>query len=420
MKILFSVGDLEKDLNATTKIVVQLAEKLGSLGHSCMIAGECSVYPQDEKTGNVVLKRLPSAKGIVKASEAFDDFFRKKAEDRNTARGTFVKRHPIHSIFLFLKYHPRYIQYQQKRYLRQINQLVAEFKPDAVVAVCKPVLPFETVAMNVSGCPVYLYQVDPFGLHRIDNPEDKNGFIGRETAVFERAEHIFTTPALLRQYSEAEEYKNYTPKMTAVEFPNINKHIFAETVKPAIEFSGEYINLLFCGIVTDQFRSPAKLLKLLEPLFDKGEKIRVYFLGDNMSATVTEYCLRYPDNVIAKDRVPAETALATMNDADVLFNISNTLDNQVPSKIFDYFSMGKPVLNLQKIENCPAEEYFAKYPLCYNLKEFEPADADSLLEFLKKAKGQQMAFADVEKIYAEATVDYVADVMEKVFEENIN
>ena len=119
------------------------------------------------------------------------------------------------------------------------------------------------------------------------------------------------------------------------------------------------------------------------------------------------------ENINEVERIAAEKA-------DILLNISNTLDNQVPSKIFDYFSMGKPVLNLQKIENCPAEEYFAKYPLCYNLKEFEPADTDSLVEFLKKAKGQQIDFAEVEKIYAEATVDYVADVMEKAFAKNIN
>ena len=121
-----------------------------------------------------------------------------------------------------------------------------------------------------------------------------------------------------------------------------------------------------------------------------------------------------------RNQVDVDTAFATMEKADVLLNISNAVDNLVPSKIFDYFSMGKPVLNLQKIENCPAEEYFAKYPLCYNLKEFEPADAEALWEFLKKAKGQKIAFADVEKIYAEATVDYVADVMEKAFAKNIN
>ena len=102
----------------------------------------------------------------------------------------------------------------------------------------------------------------------------------------------------------------------------------------------------------------------------------------------------------------------------MLLNISNTLDNQVPSKIFDYFSMGKPVLNLQKIENCPAEEYFEKYPICFNMKEFEKADSGMLYEFLKSTKGRKLDFDEVEKIYSKATVEYVAGVMAKVFEDN--
>ena len=419
MKILFSVGDLERDLNATTKIVMQLAEKLGSLGHSCTVAGQCSVNPKDEMVGAVQVKRLPWAKAIVKASEAFDSFFRENAADRNSARGTFVKKHPLHSVFLFLKYNPKYIQYQQKRYLRQIKQIAAELNPDAVVAVCKPILPFETVMTGLDGCPLYVYQVDPFGLHRIDNPDNKNGFISRENAVFEKAQHIFTTPILLKQYSETEEYKDFTHKMTAVEFPNIREYVADGKTNGAIDFDGEYINLLFCGIVTDDFRSPAKVLSLLETAFEKGEKIRVYFLGDNMSATVTEYCAKYPQNVVAVDRVPSETALATMDKADILFNVSNMLDNQVPSKIFDYFSMGKPVLNLQKIENCPAQEYFDRYPLCYTLKEFADCDAEAVVEFLKNAKGKQLDFETVREIYSEATLDYVAAVMEKAFAEGL-
>ena len=56
-------------------MVTQQKEK--ECGEMAYIFKNGKRYYQDEKTGNVVLKRLPSAKGIVKASEAFDDFFRK-------------------------------------------------------------------------------------------------------------------------------------------------------------------------------------------------------------------------------------------------------------------------------------------------------------------------------------------------------
>ncbi|MBQ5327038.1 MAG: hypothetical protein J6K80_07535, partial [Oscillospiraceae bacterium] len=94
--------------------------------------------------------------------------------------------------------------------------------------------------------------------------------------------------------------------------------------------------------------------------------------------------------------------------ADVLVNISNTVDNQVPSKIFDYFSMGKPVLNVQKIPDCPAQPYFDRYPLRFTLKENETADTEKLKQFLFKTKGARIDYSQVAQIYSGATVDTVA------------
>ena len=55
--------------------------------------------------------------------------------------------------------------------------------------------------------------------------------------------------------------------------------------------------------------------------------------------------------------VPAETARTMQTQADVLLNLGNAVDNQLPSKLFDYFAAGKPVLHLCVIENDPALPY---------------------------------------------------------------
>ncbi len=420
MKILFSVGELEKDVNATTKIVLQLAEKLCLLGHSCVVAGVCNAFPEDEEKNGVQIKRLPAVAPVVKASEVFEKFFLQSGRKRNSARMEFVKKHPVHGISLFFKYHPQYYKrVEQPRYLKQIKEIIKEFCPDALVCVCKPILPVETVALSDIDCPVYFYQVDPWGLHRVDNACNSEDIINKELSVFEKVKGVFTTPVLKRQYLQHKGYKKYADKIQAVEFPNIREYRQPEKAKSAIEFDDSYVNILFCGIVTDEFRSPEYTLKAMAPLFEKGDRIRMYFIGVNNSKTLDRYIEKYPHNVFFFDRVDSDTAFATMERADVLFNISNTLDNQVPSKIFDYFSMGKPVLNLQKIENCPAQEYFEKYPLCYNMKEFEDADTDELCSFIEGAKDMCISFAQVENIYKEATVEYVADIMEKTFAKNL-
>ena len=408
MKILFSVGEIEKSLNANTKIVLQVAENLADAGHQCIIAGVCSAFPQNEETkSGVIIKRLPAVKNVVKSSEKFENFVT-ASRDRNTARSRFVKKYPVSSVFQFLRYTNWYREkVEQPRYLAQLKKLVEEYKPDAVVCVCKPVNATQTVVNGGLTVPLYIWQLDPWGLHRLDNPDGRIEIIIRETEVFAKAEHIFTTPVLKEQYSTNKHYLPFMDKISAVEFPNIRQYS-SHGAESAVDFDKDYINLLFSGIVADEYRSPEKLLESLAELFDAGEKIRIYFMGTNNSNVLNKYIQRYPQNIKAVEKVSLETAFATMERADVLVNISNIVDNQVPSKIFDYFSMGKPVLNVQKIADCPAQPYFEKYPLQFTIKDYQFADTEKLKQFLYNSKNNSLPFGQIKQIYSTATVESVA------------
>ena len=420
MKILFSAGELDKELNANTKIVLQLAEYMAEAGHEVAVCGICYYRPCDEMHGGVLLKKFSAPKEIVKASEAFEDFISKG--DRNSLRGEFIKKHPFKAVCLGARYNAAYIdKVEQPSYLKQLESFAKEFAPDVMVLPYKPINSFEKVVNSGINVPMVAYQMDPWGLHRLDNESGDRAVVEKECAAFGKVKHIFTTPVLKRQYAEDELYKKYADKMTAVDFPNIKEKAKdkGEAVQSAIEFDDEYINILFCGVVADSFRSPEYALKALSGLFDSGEKVRIYFMGTNNSTVLDEYIEKYPSNVFFKEKVSADAAIATMESADVLFNISNKIDNQVPSKIFDYFAMGKPILNLQRIENCPAAEYFAKYPLVHNLEEFKTADTAALKEFLNTAKGKTVGFETVRELYKTATVEYVAESMLDCFEKII-
>lgn len=414
MKILFSAGELDKELNANTKIVLQLAEYMARQGHEVAVCGICYYRPCDEMYNGVLMKKFSAPAPIVKANEAFENFISKG--DRNALRGQFIKKHPFKSVYLAARYNAFYIEkVEQPLYLKQLKSFVQQFAPDVMVLPYKPINSFEKVINSDINVPMVAYQMDPWGLHRIDNENGDRTVVEKECGAFEKAKHIFTTPVLMRQYAEDELYKKYLHKMTAVDFPNIKEHFTDNAAKQAIEFDSEYINILFGGVVTDSFRNPEGALQALEPMFADGEKIRIYFVGTNNSAVLDEYIKRYPQNVFFKEKVSADAAIATMEKADVLFNISNKIDNQVPSKIFDYFAMGKPILNLQQIENCPAAEYFEKYPLVYTLEQWKDADSAALKEFLHKSKERKVDFDTVKKLFETATVEYVADKMTEAF-----
>ncbi len=422
MKILISAGELDKELNANTKIILQLAEYMANQGNEVAVCGICYYKPCSEIYNKVKIEKFSAHKIMVKAVEGFEEF----AENgiRNNARKQFIKKHPLKSALLFVRYNKFYIQkIEQPLYLKKIEKYIDEFKPDAVILPYKPINSFETVVNANINVNMFAYQLDPWGLHRIDNADNNEDVVKKECAAFEKVKHIFTTPVLLRQYKDNELYKKYISKMTAVDFPNIKNSNDLEKsenkIQSAIEFKKEDINILFCGIVADSFRSPEFVLKALEPVFKENKNVKIYFMGTNNSDVLNKFMEKYPHNVFFKEKVDNLQAAATMQNADILLNISNKIDNQVPSKIFDYFSVGKPILNLQRIENCPAEEYLKKYPIGYTIKEGEECDKQKLKNFIENAKGKNIGFNEVEKIYKTATVKFVADSMLDVIKSKI-
>jgi len=106
--------------------------------------------------------------------------------------------------------------------------------------------------------------------------------------------------------------------------------------------------------------------------------------------------------------VPAETARTMQAQADVLLNLGNAVDNQLPSKLFDYFAAGKPVLHLCVIENDPALPYLARYPLALVLHQGQADAADILHRWLGEVCGKQLPFGEVCDLFPELVPQAVA------------
>ena len=229
---------------------------------------------------------------------------------------------------------------------------------------------------------------------------------------------MITTHALHRLYLAHEAYKPFAEKLTPMNFPNIRpaQHSDAESV---FSFDPDSINLLFCGLLEDEYRSPELFLGCASELIDNGLPLKIHFLGTSTSSCLPQFIKKYPQNIFHHQAVALEKAVATMEKADILLNISNTLDNQVPSKIFDYFSLGKPVFNVQKIKNCPSREYFDRYPLGFTLCDYAP-DRSAAKEFLLSVKGKTTDFDTVSKLFYDATIEYAADKTEKILADILN
>ena len=417
MKILFASGKLNAGFSATNKIITQLAQQLAAKGHSCTVCGlaaDCDESITTEK--GVTLVRLNSGLMVDRAQIAFDRYSAALGDNaRAAARKKFMLSHPLYGAALVYRYSKFFDKSKRASvYGQRIKKLAEKEKFDAAVI---SYMPFEEAMYAAEALkdtvPVCLYQADPWGLHR--DPvlaKDEAEHIRQETELFALAKHIITTRPLYRLYKEHESYIPYTDKMTPMDFPNIRppKYSSEESV---FDFDKENINLLFCGLLEDEYRSPELFLQSAAKLIEEDVPLKIHFLGTSTSKSLEAFMRKYPQNILHHQAVSLEKAVATMEKADILLNISNTLDNQVPSKIFDYFSLGKPVLNVQKIDSCPSREYFDRYPLGFTLTDRTP-DVQGMKEFLLSARDSHIGYDTVSELFYDATLEYAAEKCEKL------
>ena len=144
------------------------------------------------------------------------------------------------------------------------------------------------------------------------------------------------------------------------------------------------INIVFAGGLPKDIRPP-DVLKILCEIVNKNSNIIIHFYSKGCEDELQEYKLTLNDNLILHGIVSKQELEEILFDSSILLNISNKNSNLVPSKIFEYFSYAKPIINYQFIPNDPATEFINKYPLFFNIKSYESVDIKELLNFIENS-----------------------------------
>lgn len=107
-----------------------------------------------------------------------------------------------------------------------------------------------------------------------------------------------------------------------------------------IEFDDDKLELLYTGTLYDAFRSIEPLLLALRRL--KNARLTVIGHADKQQILL----LQGAPQVRYLGRSTHLQALAAQRAADVLVNIGNDLDVQIPGKLFEYMGARKPILHI--------------------------------------------------------------------------
>ncbi len=198
-------------------------------------------------------------------------------------------------------------------------------------------------------------------------------------------------------------------KILYTDFPIYVKS--GHTIPFDLPYKKNCMNFVYIGTLNLQNRNPLSFIEFLNCYklkYDRKVSFHIWGVVDEqLFSSINEFDYVEYHGMLANDSV--EYAL---QNSDFIVNISNKITaNMIPSKIFQYFGIGKPIINFVENANDASLTYFERYGGCVNIGlNDKEKDLNSLDLFLKKNINTRIQFD--RSILEKASPEYVVDKIE--------
>lgn len=299
-------------------------------------------------------------------------------------------------------------------------QLLQSREYAAFITLSAPIEPHEAAltlsrAGKLKGHKWYPYFMDPHAAY-IGLADRYDALMKREMEIYERADDVFTTREIYED-NRQHPLKAYLDKTIPVGYVNLRQ--LTPQVRPSY-LSKDKITCVYTGSLFDsRVREPGYFFQMLQDCDDRFEIHIVCYELDGHNRRLKETYVDHNPHIVWHDRASMEECLNLMCWADVLINLGNRCTNQTPSKIFDYISAGKPIVNIHPLPNDTAKPYLDRYPLILDIQEktsLDHEDARRFMDFCAANRGQSVPFEEVNALYGDMASYSAAQAFAEVIE----
>lgn len=414
IKILFLLDELYPNTSANSRIVYRIIDELlKNNKYAIKILGRPLTDEQ---------KRINEYKGCEVIHEPYykweSAIFRAdNTKSRNRFRNIFRPKIVVYTLLRFFSNLSPF-EFETVCF---INRMVKRKEVDVIVACSMPFYTLFVAARFGKSVPVVYYKMEPFSTIHSRKENELEEAIKTEIWLDDKAAKILATDLTYKEYEKSEIKKNIH-KVVVANFPNIleNRALLNNS---HVQFKKDHISCVFVGKLYPTIRNPKFLFDLVELLPD--DLIHLHIIGGiNDGKFDDEFFETYLKNehkrISYYGEVSPSDADALLNQADILVHIGNSFPNSMPSKILDYISSGKPIINIHKVSNCPTLPYLEKYPLCLNIYEndgLSESVVNSYYQFCIDNRGKKVPFNDIKEIYYDSTPEFVGEIFENTIKD---
>jgi hypothetical protein len=309
---------------------------------------------------------------------------------------------------------------RSRQFTKKSIELINKFDIDTIISVIRPVEALHMIPFLKKHYPDRKYIA--YNLDVMYEKHFKLSFLNKlywdRTTKFYYNCFTFCDLIVHMKYAEYIFYNNsysrFFDKMIFSDIPLFRK--LKKTNNGFMDMLSDKINIVFTGSFSKKVRNPEPILKIFRNLPFNNYSLHLYSRG--CEDIIDKYQNILGNKLIFHGFVTPEHAYNSMIDCDILLNISNDTSYQVPSKIFEYFSTGKPIINYISKNDDPALRYYKAYDNILNIFHFEDLNnvIPKLSNFIIENKSSTVIpFDKLKETYYQNTPNRFIEILEEKF-----
>ena len=318
---------------------------------------------------------------------------------------------------------PNFDMKQANRTYKHLERLYKKYNYDCVIGVYKPYWNIAALKKFKKKYPKVLcvgYYLDLINSNKkpVLMPQSFYNWLcyKEDINTFKLLDLILMAKGGKELYSDSK-YDEVRNKIHYVDFPTFIIPTNSKNDNRDSKKHKSKIILTYAGSLNKEYRNPELMLKILHKACSKVGKIELNIYGvNNCQDLFDKYNINPWFNINYHGYCSHDVVIKAMGESDILLNISNKLKNVVPSKIFELFSQGKPIINLVFEKDDITLDYFRKYPAVVNIEAWESFDnnLNKVINFINSNKSKQLNVLEIMNNFIENTPGYTVDIIEKL------
>ena len=258
---------------------------------------------------------------------------------------------------------------------------------------------------------MYIYELDSITDTNLNVAKDKKRFLGRtwryERIIYNVAAKIIHLECHRNFYSDIR-YDVFRGKFLFADIPLLEE-------KKNDIFTSTQNTIIFAGSLYKNYRDPSYFIFLFEKACVDID-VNLKFFSNGSCEEYLQECAKNNPKIKRCGYIANSDLQVEMNRCSFFLDIGLTNNNgisPISSKIFSYFSFGKPIIHIRENGNDSALPYFEKYELSLIIDPSDDFDYNvkKLKDFIVQNKDKTVDFNRVRNLFDSNTPEYTANLL---------